>query len=108
MTKEMRNPRSRQRGIGMAGLMLVVVLVLVALGLDKRLSLWLQRFALPAAWVAGARARVHGWNGGAKAFGVGLMTPLLPCAPLYAMFGLALFSGSPVRFSQRTDRTSSS
>ena len=28
---------------------------------------------------------------------VGLGTPLLPCGPLYAMFGIALLSGSAVR-----------
>lgn len=27
----------------------------------------------------------------------GLMTPLLPCGPLYLMFGIALLSGSSVR-----------
>ena len=28
---------------------------------------------------------------------MGLLTPLLPCAPLYAVFGLALMTQSPVR-----------
>lgn len=28
---------------------------------------------------------------------IGLLTPLLPCAPLYAVFGLALMTQSPVR-----------
>ncbi|MEM1294924.1 MAG: sulfite exporter TauE/SafE family protein [Verrucomicrobiota bacterium] len=28
---------------------------------------------------------------------LGLATPLIPCAPLYLIFGLAAFSGSPVR-----------
>ena len=73
--------------------MLVVALVLTGMGLEKKLpkpkslTRWLARLKFKL----GALAP---WKSG---LALGLMTPILPCGPLYLMAGIALVSGSPLR-----------
>ncbi len=66
------------------------VLLIYGFGLERRLPrpLWLRR--LTGGWRlrwSRAPARYGG-------LGLGLITPLLPCGPLYLMLGIALLSGS--------------
>lgn len=72
---------------------LVLAFLLVATGLHKRLPqpAFLTRLLAPIrsrAW------RLSATRGG---FALGFMTPLLPCAPLYLLFGVSLVSGSALR-----------
>lgn len=63
--------------------MLAMVLLILALGLEKRLPQprWVTRLLL--------RARFNS--------SLGWLTPLLPCGPLWLMFGVAVVAGSGVR-----------
>jgi len=72
---------------------MVVVLLLVASGLDKRLP----RPAFVARLTARARFKAARFSAPGAAAAMGLLTPFLPCGPLYAMFALALLSGSAVK-----------
>lgn len=73
--------------------MLVGLFLLTALGLWKKLPRprFLDRLA--------ARARFHSFrlSTGRGALVMGLLTPLLPCGPLYLLFGSTLLSGSALR-----------
>lgn len=72
---------------------LVAVLVVMALGG----SIKLPRPAFLTKWAIRTRfslARIPARRG---ALALGLMTPLLPCGPLYLMLGIALVSGSALR-----------
>jgi sulfite exporter TauE/SafE len=72
---------------------LVLFFVAMALRLDRYLPkpLVLSRLVFRLnTWTRG-RSRVH------AAAAIGLATPLLPCGPLYFLFGLALLSGSALR-----------
>jgi sulfite exporter TauE/SafE len=73
--------------------MLVAVLLVFALGLEKKLPrpLVLSKFS--------ARMRFRGMRSGPVKGGLllGLMTPLLPCGPLYMLFAASLLSGSAVK-----------
>lgn len=72
---------------------LIVFLVMVGLGAERYLPSvpWFDRMI--------ARFRRHLTSGSRTRRGLvmGLATPLLPCGPLYAMLGIGLLSGSPVR-----------
>jgi uncharacterized protein len=72
---------------------MVIALLLIATGLEKKIPrpAFLQRFAL--------RMRLRARNLPLAASGVlsGLLTPLLPCGPLYAMFIALLAAGGAVR-----------
>lgn len=72
---------------------LVVVFVALGLGADR----WLPRPAFLSNLLF--RLRLKGWatKGGRGAFLLGLGTPMLPCGPLYLIFGSALATGSAVR-----------
>lgn len=72
---------------------MVVVLVMLAFGLDKKIPrpAFLMRFTARMRLRAG-RSTVYG---GASA--MGLLTPLLPCGPLYAIFFAALLTGSAAK-----------
>lgn len=72
---------------------MVLVLLLVASGLDKRLP----RPAFVARLTTRARFKAARFSAPGAAAAMGLLTPLLPCGPLYAMFALALLSGSAVK-----------
>ncbi len=57
---------------------------------------WEKRAILPDAvsrFVFRIRLRTGTWGGTSAGATLGLLTPLLPCAPLYILFGVALFSG---------------
>jgi sulfite exporter TauE/SafE len=73
--------------------LIVAAFIAVAIGLDKHLPkpallasamrrLQMRAFRMKAAWRAGL---------------LGLATPLLPCGPLYLMFGLAMMNGSALK-----------
>jgi uncharacterized protein len=72
---------------------LVLFFVLVALRLDHRLPrlIWLSRLQLRV------QARLRGRPRTQVAAAMGLMTPLLPCGPLYFLVALAALSGSALR-----------
>jgi hypothetical protein len=73
--------------------LLVAVFLLVATGLSKRIP----RPAFMTRVLTKARlgaCRVSATKGG---FAMGLATPLLPCAPLYLLFGASLMTGSALR-----------
>jgi sulfite exporter TauE/SafE len=73
--------------------LLVAVFLLVATGLSKRLPrpAFLTRLLTRARLGA---CRVSATKGG---FAMGLATPLLPCMPLYLLFGATLLTGSALR-----------
>lgn len=73
--------------------LMVAMFAFVALGLER----WLPK----PLFLTRPMARVRGWaanrGGLARASLLGMATPLLPCGPLYLMFGLALANGSALR-----------
>lgn len=72
---------------------LIVFLVMVGLGAERYLPTvsWLDRV------IEGFRRRLTKGSRARRGMAMGLATPLLPCGPLYAMLGIGLLSGSPVR-----------
>lgn len=72
---------------------LVGLFLITALGLWKKLP----RPAFVDRLVARARFRSFKLSAGRGALVMGLATPLLPCGPLYLLFGATLFSGSALR-----------
>ena len=72
---------------------MVLVLLCMAFGLDKKFPrpAVLNRFTARARFKA---SRLSAY-GGASA--MGLLTPFLPCGPLYLMFGATLLAGSAAR-----------
>lgn len=79
-------------GLNILPLLLIVLLGLIALGLDKKIS------AVPGLGklTHRLRARTLGFPPLLRAAVIGMGTPLLPCGPLYAMFAIALASGGAV------------
>lgn len=73
--------------------MLVCLFLITALGLWKKLPRphFIERF------VARARMRSFKLSAGKGGLIMGLMTPLLPCGPLYLLFAATLLSGSALR-----------
>jgi sulfite exporter TauE/SafE len=71
----------------------VVFLVALALRVDQRLPRW----APLARWTTRLRFKLSGRSPWVVAGGVGLLTPLLPCGPLYFLVAIAALSGSAVR-----------
>lgn len=69
---------------------LVLVLLLVGLGLDKRIPYP----AFIARWSMRLRQRLLAGRAGRGGFMVGVATPLLPCGPLWIVLLAALASGS--------------
>ena len=71
---------------------MVIFLTLFAVGIHKRLPkpVWLTRFAMRATHKTKSSKT---WLRGTA---LGLVTPLLPCGPLYGVFWLAMLSGSPL------------
>jgi hypothetical protein len=78
--------------------LLVLAFAAVGLGLDR----WLPRPRLFNSLISKFRLRLHGLGSAARASSIGLATPLLPCGPLYLMFGLAMTGGSGVQGAQFT------
>jgi sulfite exporter TauE/SafE len=77
---------------------LVVVLVAMALGLDKRVP----RPAVFNRLTARARFKAGKLSAYGGASAMGFLTPLLPCGPLYLVFGAALLAGSAVKGAEFT------
>ncbi|TAG11277.1 MAG: sulfite exporter TauE/SafE family protein [Verrucomicrobia bacterium] len=73
--------------------LLAGLFLLFGLGLEKRLPrpLALLRIATKL------RMRTRNMSPIRSGLALGLFTPLLPCGPLYGLFGISLFSGSAVR-----------
>ncbi len=72
---------------------LAAAFLLVGLGLEQKIP----RPALLGKWLFRLRLRASAVRGESGAFLLGAGTPLLPCGPLYLMFGIALVSGSALR-----------
>jgi uncharacterized protein len=77
---------------------LVLALVLSAFGLDKKIP----RPAILNRFTARARFRTSRFSTLGAASMMGLLTPLLPCGPLYLVFGVALLAGSPAKGAEFT------
>jgi sulfite exporter TauE/SafE len=73
--------------------MLVVIFAAVALGLDR----WMPKPLFLSKPMARLRQRMLSVPPLARATLLGAATPLLPCGPLYLMFGLAMANGSALR-----------
>ncbi len=73
--------------------LLVLFFVAVGLRIDRRVP----KPALLAGALARAQRLIQPMPRPLAGLAIGLLTPLLPCAPLYAVFGLALMTQSPVR-----------
>lgn len=81
------------RGIAMFPWLLVIAFVLVGIGADA----WLPKPAFLARPMSRLRFKAMQFGSAARAGALGLATPLLPCGPLYMMFGLALANGSAAK-----------
>jgi sulfite exporter TauE/SafE len=77
---------------------LVVALILSAFGLDKKIP----RPAILNRFTARTRFRTNRFSTLGAASMMGLLTPLLPCGPLYLVFGVSLLSGSPAKGAEFT------
>lgn len=73
--------------------LLVFAFLAVGLGLDA----WMPKPAWLSRPMAKIRFKALELGGMARASLIGLATPLVPCGPLYLMFGLALANGSAAR-----------
>ncbi|HKJ91452.1 MAG TPA: sulfite exporter TauE/SafE family protein [Oceanipulchritudo sp.] len=72
---------------------LVLFFLLVAFRLDRLFPK--PAFLVP--WIGRAQRKAQSLPRPLSGLLIGLLTPLLPCGPLYAVFGLALMTQSPVR-----------
>lgn len=77
---------------------LVVALILSAFGLDKKIP----RPAILNRFTARTRFQTKRFSTLGAASLMGLLTPLLPCGPLYLVFGVALLAGSPAKGAEFT------
>lgn len=82
--------------LGFVPWVLVLFFLIVAFRLDRFLPkpVWLAKLSRRYL------AHIAGVNGILRAAFIGLASPLLPCGPLYIIFGLCLFSGSAARGSE--------
>lgn len=72
---------------------MVLVMLAMALGLDKKVP----RPAIFKRLTARARFKASKLSAYGSASAMGLLTPLLPCGPLYLVFGAALLAGSAAK-----------
>lgn len=72
---------------------LVAFFLIIALRLER----WVPKSLVAARLFHPAAAKLRRMPEPVLAFGFGLLTPLLPCGPLYALVALAAFTGEPVR-----------
>lgn len=77
---------------------MVGVLLVMAFGLDKKVP----RPAILNRFTARARFRATKASAYGGASAMGLLTPFLPCGPLYLVFGAALLSGSAAKGAEFT------
>lgn len=71
--------------------LLVLVFLLVGVGLDS----WLPKPKFLSAALRTIQGRLFRLASSWRALLLGVVTPLLPCGPLYVMFALAMANGSP-------------
>lgn len=72
---------------------LVVVFLIFGLGLEKKLP----RPPALLKWTAKLRFKLGKLSPVRSGLALGTLTPLLPCGPLYLLFGASLLSGSAIR-----------
>lgn len=77
---------------------MVAVLLMMALGLDKKIP----RPAILNRFTARARFKTNKLSAYGGASAMGLLTPFLPCGPLYLVFGAALLAGSAAKGAEFT------
>lgn len=77
---------------------MVLALLLMASGLDQRIP----RPAFLNRLTARLRFKANRFSAHGAATAMGLLTPFLPCGPLYAVFGLALLAGSAAKGAEFT------
>lgn len=77
---------------------MVGVLLIMALGLDKKVP----RPAILNRFTARARFKACKLSAYSGASAMGLLTPFLPCGPLYLVFGAALLAGSAAKGAEFT------
>lgn len=77
---------------------LVLVLLMMAFGWDKKVP----RPAVLNRLTARARIKAGGFSAYGGATAMGMLTPLLPCGPLYLVFGAALLAGSAAKGAEFT------
>lgn len=77
---------------------MVVVLLIMAFGLDKKIP----RPAILNRFTARARLKACRLSASGGASAMGLLTPFLPCGPLYLVFGTALLAGSAAKGAEFT------
>lgn len=77
---------------------MVAVLLMMAFGLDRKVP----RPAILGRLTARARFRARGFSAYGGASVMGLLTPFLPCGPLYVVFGAALLAGSAAKGAEFT------
>ncbi len=77
---------------------MVAVLLVMALGLDKKVP----RPAVLNRLTARARFKACRLSASGGASAMGLLTPFLPCGPLYVVFGAALLAGSAAKGAEFT------
>ncbi|MCU0749358.1 MAG: sulfite exporter TauE/SafE family protein [Akkermansiaceae bacterium] len=77
---------------------MVAVLLIMALGLDKKVP----RPAILNRFTARARFKACKLSAYGGATAMGLLTPFLPCGPLYLVFGAALLAGSAAKGAEFT------
>ena len=73
--------------------LLVLVFIAIGIGVDR----WMPKPALLAKPLRRLQLAAYQLPGTSRAALLGLATPLLPCGPLYMMFGLAMANGSAAR-----------
>lgn len=73
--------------------LIVIFFLSIALRVDK----WIPKPAIASSSMLRLSHQIRGLPRPLSAMAMGLLTPLLPCAPLYAVFGLALMTQSPLR-----------
>ena len=73
--------------------LLVLVFIAIGIGVDR----WMPKPALLAKPLRRLQLAAYQLPGTSRAAMLGLATPLLPCGPLYMMFGLAMANGSAAR-----------
>ncbi len=77
---------------------MVAVMLLMAFGLDRKIP----RPAILNRFTARARLRAGRMPAYGGATAMGLLTPFLPCGPLYLVFGAALLTGSAAKGAEFT------
>ncbi|MCX6877546.1 MAG: sulfite exporter TauE/SafE family protein [Verrucomicrobia bacterium] len=77
---------------------MVAVLLIMAVGWDQRVP----RPAILNRFTARARFKADSFSAYGAASAMGLLTPFLPCGPLYMILGAALLAGSAVKGAEFT------